>query len=131
MARILRGQYDSANQLQTSQDATGTTTYHFDSARNLQVTLTPANRRTTNVSEGENRRLAVQLPSGVVDTSVYNEGGLRGQVLDSNCTRNIVWDGQAYLLETGATGVTSVVYTQEPTQFGNLISQCRNVEVPP
>jgi hypothetical protein len=69
----------------------------------------------------------VQLPGGAVDTSVYNGDGLRVQVQDSGGTRKIVWDGQAYLLETGATGVTSVVYTQEPTLFGNLVSKWRNV----
>jgi len=51
---------------------------------------------------------------------------LRVQVQDSGGTRKIIWDGQAYLLETAANGVTSVVYTQEPTQFGSLISQRRN-----
>ena len=33
---------------------------------------------------------------------------------------------QAYLLETATNGVTSVVYTQEPTPFGSLISQWSN-----
>jgi hypothetical protein len=53
------------------------------------------------------------------------------QVQDSGGTRNIVWDGQAYLLETAANGVTTVVYTQEPTPFGNLISQYREEEEGP
>jgi YD repeat-containing protein len=119
--------FDAANQLKTSQDSTGTTTYQYDPAGNLQVTAAPPNQRTTNTWDGENRRLRVQLPSARVDTSVYNGDGLRVQVQDSTGTRNIVWDGQAYLLETGANGVTTVVYTQKPTPFGSLISKWRNV----
>jgi hypothetical protein len=44
---------------------------------------------------------------------------------DTDGLHNIVWDGQAYLLETDENGVTKVVCTQEPTEFGNLISQRR------
>ena len=91
----------------------------------------PRNQRTTNTWDGENRRTKVQLPSGVVDMSVYNGDGLRVQVQDSTGLRNIVWDGQAYLLETSANGVTTAVYTQEPTPFGTLISQRRYQEPPP
>ena len=114
--------------MQTSQDAAGTTTYQYDPAGSLQLTVAPGNQRTTNTWNGENRRTAVQLPSGVINTSVYNGDGLRVQLRDSTATRDIVWDGQAYLMEidTTANGVTSVVYTQEPTQFGNLISQWRS-----
>ncbi len=82
-----------------------------------------------NTWDGENRLVRVKLSGGVVDTCVYNRDGLRVQVQDSTGTRNSVLDGQAYLmeLETGVDGVTTVVYTQEPTPFGALISQWRNV----
>ena len=75
--------YDAANQLETSQDSTGTTTYQYGPAGNLQVTVAPPNQRTTNTWDGENRRTRVQLPGGVVDTSVYNGDGQRVQVQDS------------------------------------------------
>ena len=57
---------------------------------------------------------------------MFNGDGLGVQFQDSTGTHNIVWDGQAYLLETGVNGVTSVVYTQEPTQLEKLISKARN-----
>jgi YD repeat-containing protein len=66
--RLSPSKYDVANQLQNSQDSTGTTTYQYDPAANLQVTAAPPNQLTTNTWDGENRRVGVQLPSGVVDT---------------------------------------------------------------
>ena len=55
------------------------------------------------------------------------ETGCASKLQNSTSTHNIVWDGQAYLLETVQTGangvITEVYYTQEPTPFGGLISQ--------
>jgi YD repeat-containing protein len=119
-------QYDAANQLKTSVTASGTTTYQHDLAGNLQVTIAPGGARTTNIWDGENQLVGVQLASAQVNTNVFNGDGQRVQLQNSTGTSNIVWDGRAYLLETGANNVTTVVYTQEPTQFGNLISQWRN-----
>jgi YD repeat-containing protein len=118
-------QYDAANQLQTSTAAAGTTTFQSDQAGNLQLTTTPTGAVTTNTWDGENRLTAVNAP-GVSDANAFNGDGLRVQIQDSTGTRNIIWDGQAYLLETTASGVTTAVYTQEPTQFGSLISERRN-----
>ncbi len=89
----------------------------------MRLTTVPGGTVTTNAWDGENRLVQVALPDGTVDTNVYNGDGLRVAIADSTGTRSIVWDGQAYLLETTTSGVTSVVYTQEPTSFGSLLSQ--------
>jgi hypothetical protein len=70
--------------------------------------------------------LRFELPSGMVKTNVFNCDGQRVQFQSSVGTSNIVWHGKAYLLQTGADNVTTVVYTQEPTQFRGLISQGRD-----
>jgi RHS repeat-associated protein len=117
-------QCDAANQLQTSQAAAGTTTFEFDQAGNQQTATAPGGGVTTNTWDGENQLAKVQLPGGQVATNVYNGDGLRVQFQNSTGTHNIVWDGQAYLVETIVGGATTV-YTQEPTPFGGLISQQR------
>ena len=65
------------------------------------------------------------LPSGIVDSFIYNGDGLRVQKQDSTGTTNHVWDGQNILLETNASNIIQVVYTLEPLLYGNLISQSR------
>ena len=45
-------------------------------------------------------------------------------------TTNIDFDGQAYLLETGASRVTTVAYTQEPTPFGSDLQRRYRFTVP-
>jgi hypothetical protein len=65
------------------------------------------------------------LPGGILNTNTFNGDGLRVAVADSTGTRSIVWDQQAYLLETAPSGTTTVVYTNEPAPFGGLISQYR------
>jgi RHS repeat-associated protein len=76
---------------------------------------------TTHTWDDENRRTRVALPSGVLNTSTYNGDGLRVTKQDSSGTTNFVWDGQAYLLEYTDTDAT--IFTQEPSQYGGLVSQ--------
>src|SRR5262249_52387705 len=40
-------------------------------------------------------------------------------------TKRFIYDGQAYLAETDGSNATQAEYTQEPAQFGGLISQRR------
>ena len=116
--------FDAANQLQTSVSSAGTTTFQFDNAGNQQLTILPAGGgTTTNTWDGENQLVQVALPGGSFNTGVFNGDGLRVAVADSTGTRSIIWDGQAYLLETAPSGMTTAVYTNEPTPFGSLISQ--------
>ena len=67
----------------------------------------------------------MDLPSAIINTLVYNGDGLRFQKQDSTGTTNFIWDGQAYLAETNASNVEQAEYTNEPTQFGMLVSQRR------
>lgn len=55
----------------------------------------------------------------------YNGDGQRVQVVDSQGTKKQIWDGKNILLETDGADATQVVYTQEPADYGNLVSQRR------
>jgi len=117
--------YDVANQLVTSLDSTGTTTYTFDADGNQQLVLKPNGDRTSTIWDYENKSTLVELPSSVRNTMTYNPDGLRVELQDSTGTKRFLWDNQAYLGETDETNTTQVIYTQEPTRYGNLISQYR------
>jgi len=116
--------YDAANQLKTSVAAAGTTTYAFDAAGN-QLTESAPTGITTSTWDDENRRTKVVLPSAVINTAVYNGDSLRVEKQDSTGTTLLIWDGQAYLEETDASNVTNAIYTVEPTELGQVISQTR------
>jgi RHS repeat-associated protein len=118
--------YDSADQLRYHQDGGGRTTYTFDASGNQQLELAPNGDRTTNTWDFENRRTLAVLPSAVRNTFAYQSDGLRVQSQDSGGTTKHVWDGQNVLLETDGADATGVVYSLEPVQFGNLISQRRS-----
>jgi RHS repeat-associated protein len=87
--------------------------------------VAPGNQWTTNTWDGENRLAQVALPSGIVDSFIYNGDGQRVQKQDSTGITNHVWDGQNILLETNASNIVQVVYTLGPEVYGNLISQSR------
>ncbi|MCA9031883.1 MAG: RHS repeat-associated core domain-containing protein, partial [Planctomycetaceae bacterium] len=88
----------------------------------------PSGDRTTNTWDYENRTTLVQLPSGIRNTMAYEPGGLRVKLEESTGTKKFIWDGhQAYLAESDANDDTSVVYTQEPVLYGNLVSQRRSI----
>ena len=115
--------YNAGNELSTSQTGAGTTTYAFDGDGNLLTWIAPSNQLTTSTWDGENRLAKVALPSGLVNTFTYNADGQRVQKQDSTGTTNQVWDRRNVLLETNAGNIIQVVYSLEPTRFGNLISQ--------
>ncbi len=115
--------YDDANQLTWTQDAGGRTTYIYDGNGNQEVTIAPSGARTTNVWDYENRLIGVLHPSGSRETMAYDPDGKRVQHETGAATTKYVWNGQAYLLETDASGVTVATYTNEPTTYGRLISQ--------
>jgi YD repeat-containing protein len=117
--------YDAANQLTISEDNSGVTSYTFDAAGNQTVQQSPSNQRTTNTWNDDNRLVKVQIPDGTVTTATYRADGLRYQKQDSSGTRKFVYDGQNYLVETDQTGAVTVVYTNKPEQYGELISQRR------
>jgi RHS repeat-associated protein len=55
----------------------------------------------------------------------YQPDGLRVKKETGTGTTKFVWDGEAYLLETDGADATAVVYTNEPQQYGSLVSQRR------
>lgn len=117
--------FNSANQLLTSEDAGGVTTYTYDAVGNQRVVETPAGARTTSVWDDESRRIQVLLPSTQIITSTYRGDGLRYSKQNSQGTTKFVWDERRYLLETNASDDTQVVYTSPPVPFGRLLSQHR------
>ena len=117
--------YNAGNELVTSQTSAGVTTSTYDGDGNLLTSVASGNQWTTNTWDGENRLTQVALPSGIVDSFIYNGDGQRVQKQDSTGMTNHVWDGQNILLETNASNIIQVVYTLEPPIYGNLISQSR------
>jgi RHS repeat-associated protein len=115
--------YNAGNELVTSQTSAGVTTSAYDGSGNLLTSLAPGNQRTTNTWDGENRLTLVALPSGIVDSFAYNGDGLRVQKQDSTGTTKHVWDAENMLLETDGLNMIAAVYTLQPLQYGNLISQ--------
>jgi YD repeat-containing protein len=69
--------YDVANQLVTSRDAGGISTYTFDASGNQQIVVHADGTRTTNTWNYENQTTLTVLPSGVRVTSVYNADNRR------------------------------------------------------
>ncbi len=116
--------YNAANEIATSQNSAGLTTYTFDGDGNLLSSLAPGNQVTTNIWDGESRLTQVVLPSAI-STFAYNGDGQRVQQQDSAGTTNHLWDKQNILLETNAANSVQAVYTLEPLIHGNLISQIR------
>ncbi len=123
--------YDNADQLKvlTSYNlpAIATlTSYTYDPAGNLLGVLNPPGTQpTTFVWDDEGRSKLVQLPTGVSVTSTFNGDNLRMQRVDNTGTVRYVWDSQAYLAETDGSNVMQAEYTQEPAQYGGLLSQYR------
>lgn len=117
--------YNTANELVWVNDGTGRTTFAFDGTGNLARELSPALARTSYSWDGDNRLLAVSLPSAIINTMVYNAGGLRVEKVDSSGTTKSLWDGQNVLLDANASNVTQALYTLQPSPFGSLLSQSR------
>ena len=80
---------------------------------------------TSKTWDGEDRLTRVALPSGIVNTFTYNGDGQRVQKKDSTGTMSQVWDRQNILLESDGGNFIQVVYTLEPANYGNIISQRR------
>lgn len=117
--------YDSGNQLTNSQDPSGLTTYTYDLTGNLQVVEQPSGQRTTNTWDDQNRQTRVLLPAGGVVTSAYRFDGLRHEKAESEGVIKYIWDFNNYLAETDDRNEIQAVCTNEPEQYGNLISQYR------
>jgi hypothetical protein len=64
-------------------------------------------------------------PDGKITTATYRYDGLRYQKADSSGTTKFIYDGQNYSAETDETGDVQAVFTNEPQEYGKLISQRR------
>jgi RHS repeat-associated protein len=115
--------YDAANQITTIIDSTGSTTMTYDAAGNLVEERSPTNQRTTHTWDDDNRQKKLQLPSLAVTTYTYRWDGLRYAKITASATKRFVFDGQNYLLETDSGNVLQAVMTNEPLDYGNLVSQ--------
>ena len=115
--------YDAANQLETSVDGTGTTTYTYDDAGNLSVASAPGGSRTTYSWDDENRNTRIALPDSSLVTMSYRFDGLRYEKQTGTATERFIYDGQNYLVITDGAGAAQNVSNNEPQEHGNLISQ--------
>jgi YD repeat-containing protein len=115
--------YDGADQLSTSQDATGTTNYSYDAAGNQTVAVTPTGQRTTSTWSNRNQRIKVQRPDNTITTMTYRFDDLRYKREEGSATKKCVYDGQNYLLETDASNGITLALTNKPEDYGNLVSQ--------
>jgi RHS repeat-associated protein len=118
--------YDAGNQLVSSQNIAGITTYTFDGDGNQLTAKSSSNQLTSFSWDSENRMVNAALPSGTANTFSYNGDGQRVQKQDSSGTANHVWDSNNILLETSGSNVVSVVYTLEPATYGKLLCQIRS-----
>jgi RHS repeat-associated protein len=114
--------YDAASQMKYSEAAGGRTTYVYDDNGNQQTIQPPASGRTTYVWDYENRMKNVVFPAGTRNTMTYDPDGLRIRLDESTGSKLFLWDGQKYLATMNASGIIEVVYTNEPTTYGNLVS---------
>ena len=118
--------YDAANQLTYAQAAAGRTTYVFDPAGNQQLELTPAGARTSTTWNYENQPSLYQLSSGSRVTMSYNADNRRTQKQTAASTSTkYIWEPttDAYFSELNNANTNQKIYTFEPVQYGNLISQ--------
>ena len=93
---------------------------------NLQHQHDPDGGRTTNTWDAENRLTQAQVPFDIVNTMTYRADGLRVEKEDSTGTSKFIWDGSNILLETDGNDATQAVYTLQPLEYGNLLSQYRS-----
>jgi RHS repeat-associated protein len=120
--------YDVADQLTYSLVAAGRTTYVYDQNGNQTLERTPANARTTTTWDYENQSIKYQLPSSSVVTNIYNADSRRVIEYVPGNTIRFIWDPvtDAYLSEADQSNVITAEYTQEPSQFGRIVSQRRS-----
>jgi RHS repeat-associated protein len=100
--------YDVADQILTETTGTAVITCLYDAAGNQQVAQSPTGI-TTQIWDNKNCLVGVQLPTGVLNTMSYREGGLRYRLVDSEGDKQMVWDslgmsGQADLVEERSGG---------------------------
>jgi len=120
--------YDVANQLKYGQAVAGRTSFAYDATGNQRIEQPPTGNRTTTTWNYENQPTQYRLPAGSPVTMTYN-GDNRRVISQQGATSNkFVWDAttDAYLSELDGTNAVQAVYTNEPQQFGSILSQRRS-----
>lgn len=113
--------YDAANQIRYG-EAVGRTTYTFDANGNQQLVVEPTGNRTTTTWDYENQPTLYKLPASARMTIAYNADNQRVQIQSASDTTKFIWDQQNYLAEADGSNTIQTVYTNEPRQYGSLIS---------
>ena len=126
---LTRSEYDAANQLRYTNAAAGRTTYTFDADGNQQTVLEPSGDRTTTTWDYENQPTVYNNPDDSRVTMTYSADNRRVAKEILTAETKFVWDEESdnVLLETDDFDATQVVYTNEPGQFGSLISGRRSM----
>jgi RHS repeat-associated protein len=117
--------YDPGNQIVYSQAAGGRTTYVFDANGNQQIVKNPDGTRVTTTWNFENQPTRYNQPANTtypVVTMAYNADNQRVEKDSPVARTKFIWDNQNYVAETDGTNAIQTVYTNEPQQYGNLIS---------
>jgi len=117
--------YDPANQLITSEDTVGTTTFSYDADGNPTAVRSPDGNVTTYTWDLDNMNTSIEQPSGELTTFTYAAMGMRTSKEDSSGITKYVWNREIYLAEHGSDGMTHVSYVFTPEGFGELISAHR------
>jgi len=119
--------YDAANQLKYGQAVAGRTTYSYDATGNQRIEQPATGNRTTTTWNFENQPTQYRLPTGSPVTMTYNGDNRRVTSQQSTTTTKFVWDQptDAYLTELDGSNAVQAVYTNEPTQYGSVVSQRR------
>jgi len=93
---------------------------------NLTNILYSDGTKTTQTWTAANMLSTVELPSGTINTFLYNGDGQRVKVYDSYTPsgRNMVWDGQNIIFESSANGKSPIYNTLTPdAAYGKLLMQ--------
>jgi len=122
--------YDAANQL-TSDDSPAD--YTYDAAGNLAQVVRPTGVTTLTWS-AENRLVTYQEPDTLAGVEIYaydGDGKRIFRLAGDGTVLAYLWDGENVLAEQGLFNDPQTLYTLEPQQYGNLLSEQRLIDEVP
>jgi RHS repeat-associated protein len=115
--------YDAANRQIYAQDSTGRTTFTYDATGNQTKQVSPTGTITTSVWDFENMNTSTELSPTNRVTLTYNGDQMRMEKNSTAGDHKFVYDEQNVLLQTDGSNLAQSVYTLEPMEYGNLVSQ--------
>ena len=119
---------DAANRVRYASTVSGRTTYSYDAAGNQTAIEIPAGDITTTIWDADSRQQAVEKPDGSRVTFTYNCDHWRVARQDAFDTTKFVFDKNNLLAELDGSNAVQVQYTNEPNEFGSVISQYRTAD---